>query len=80
MGVRQRLLLSMYWSNTQWSANDTCAQKWRIEQAGIGVYTVRSSCSNKVLDVNGVSQDNGAAIHLWTSYGGTNQQWRFAAP
>lgn len=31
--------------------------------------------AGRCLDVSGVSQENGAAVHLWDCHGGANQQW-----
>ncbi|MBD2249520.1 RICIN domain-containing protein [Nostoc sp. FACHB-888] len=59
------------------SWNGGCGQLWKIELLDDGSYKVRSACSDKVLDVTDASQDDGALIHLWSSWNGTNQQWTF---
>jgi len=38
---------------------------------------IRSTCSDKVLDVSGVSQANGAPLQLWTSGGDGNRNQAF---
>ena len=40
-------------------------------------YKIRSQCSNRVLDVAGVSRQNGARVIQWTENGGQNQSWKF---
>jgi hypothetical protein len=45
--------------------------------ASIGAtYTLRSGCSDKVLDVSGALATDEATIQLWGAHGGGNQQWR----
>lgn len=40
------------------------------------VYRIESAHSGKVLDVSGVSTDDGATIHQWGWWDGPNQYWR----
>lgn len=40
------------------------------------VYRLRNQCSDKILDVSGASQSNGAAVIQWTDWNGLNQQWK----
>jgi hypothetical protein len=35
--------------------------------------------SGKVIDVNGASTADGAAVIQWTDHGGNNQQWTLPA-
>ncbi len=44
--------------------------------ADLGTYKLVNRKSGKVLDVNGASSTDGAAIIQWPSTGGTNQQWK----
>lgn len=43
------------------------------------VFTLASVCSAKVLDVSGISQDDGAKVIVWSANGGANQQWKLSA-
>ena len=61
----------------QYAWNGTCAQKWRIEDRADSAKTIRSTCSDKVLDVAGVSQANGAALQLYDAAGSGNQAFVF---
>ncbi|MDO3384502.1 carbohydrate-binding protein [Gilvimarinus sp. SDUM040013] len=40
-----------------------------------GTYVITNDASGKVLDVSGVSTQNGANVHQWDYAGGLNQQW-----
>ncbi|WP_079158474.1 alpha-L-fucosidase [Streptomyces caniscabiei] len=44
--------------------------------ADLGTFRVVNRKSGKVLDVNGASSADGAALIQWPSTGGTNQQWK----
>jgi hypothetical protein len=41
-----------------------------------GTYRLVARHSGKVLDVSGISKDNGAIVHQWTWVGGDNQKWK----
>jgi Ricin-type beta-trefoil lectin domain-like len=41
-------------------------------------YRLRNKHSGKVLDVRGMSLNNGAVVQQWDWWGGENQKWRFA--
>jgi beta-glucanase (GH16 family) len=41
-----------------------------------GTYKVVSRIVDKVMDVSGVSANDGAKIHLWSYTGGNNQRWQ----
>ncbi|MDX3452618.1 RICIN domain-containing protein [Streptomyces sp. ME02-8801-2C] len=47
--------------------------------ADLGTFKVVNRKSGKVLDVNGASSADGAAVIQWPSTGGTNQQWKLLA-
>ncbi|MFD2689235.1 alpha-L-fucosidase [Streptomyces phyllanthi] len=47
--------------------------------ADLGTFRVVNRKSGKVLDVNGASSADGAAIIQWPWTGGTNQQWKLLA-
>jgi hypothetical protein len=40
------------------------------------LYRITNGCSEQVLDVSGISQANGAAVHLWGWWAGDNQKWQ----
>ena len=62
------------------SCNASAAQTFVIEPAagGGGQYTIRNPQADKCLDVEGVSQDDGASIKTFGCNGGPNQQWALA--
>jgi Ricin-type beta-trefoil lectin domain-like/Secretion system C-terminal sorting domain len=60
----------------QYTANNTDAQKWLIENAGNGYYKLTARCSNKLLDVKGISTANGEIVHQWDDVNGENQKWK----
>ena len=41
-----------------------------------GIYRITNKASGKVLDINGVSRDNGARLIQWSWTGGNNQRFR----
>lgn len=41
-------------------------------------YVLENAHSGRVIDVSGMSADNGAPIHQWDRHDQANQQWRFA--
>lgn len=41
--------------------------------------TLTAAHSNMLLDVSGVSMDDGAVVHQWSSTGAKNQQWKLMA-
>lgn len=59
------------WSNTE--SATTQASSSGIQSGGI--YRINSRVSGKVLDVSGVSTNNGARIHQWDWANGDNQKW-----
>ncbi|GHU07681.1 hypothetical protein FACS189431_2640 [Alphaproteobacteria bacterium] len=60
-----------------WSANNTCAQQWKIEYVDNDYYIITSACSGKAMDMGGNSW-NSANVHLWErNNDNVNQLWRF---
>jgi len=41
-----------------------------------GTYEIVNVNSGKLLDVSGISRDDGARVHQWTRTGNTNQHWK----
>jgi hypothetical protein len=54
----------------------TDTQKWLIESTGDGFYKLTNKGTGQVLDVNEISQADGARIQQWAYNGGDNQKWR----
>ncbi len=44
-----------------------------------GVYSLQNVCGKGVLDVSGVSKNDGANVQIWGSTGNLNQQWKLVA-
>ena len=66
-----------------WCGNSGDAQKWKLvavngeQTIADGCYNIRSAADHKYgLDVEGVSKENSANVHLWTIGTGNNQKWR----
>ncbi|MCZ4067440.1 RICIN domain-containing protein [Microbacterium sp. H37-C3] len=55
------------------------ALQWMASTTDGTYYSVLNVAAERVLDVNGGSTTSGAAVGLWTSNGGGNQQWRIAS-
>lgn len=53
----------------------SCKQQWKITRSSLGFYTIRSACSNVVLDVYGGNIQNEKDIILYPPHGGDNQRW-----
>ena len=60
----------------QYGINDNNNRLWKIEEVHSGYYKLTNRHSGKVLDVRGVSQENGANVHQWEYVGWANQQWK----
>ena len=56
---------------------DAYSPSWRPSTSA--VYALVASHSQKCLDVNGASVDDGAPVIQWQCHGGENQQWRIEA-
>ncbi|WP_230007682.1 glycoside hydrolase [Microbacterium sp. Bi128] len=54
------------------------ALQWMASTTDGTYYSVLNVASERVLDVNGQSTTPGAAVGLYTSNGGSNQQWRIS--
>lgn len=52
------------------------SQQWTFSPTGDGYYQIISQQYGKVIDVDGISMDDRAPIHLWEYIGGGNQQWK----
>lgn len=52
------------------------SQRWAFRNVGIGHYTLVHSASNLCADVEGGSQDHGAAIQLWSCNSLAPQIWK----
>lgn len=63
----------------RWVAEEV-AKAWDAVGVGddvaAGAYVVRAKHSGSVLDVEGISGVNGAAVHQWGYWGGDNQKWQ----
>ncbi len=65
-------------SLSQWSHNDTDAERWQLEPANeAGFWKIVSAASGKVVGVTNGSMDNGADIIQWEDVGSEDQQWKF---
>ncbi|MER7577152.1 RICIN domain-containing protein [Streptomyces sp. NPDC126514] len=62
----------------QWACGTGANQKWQLRPTSDGYYQVVNQFNNRVWDVDGGpgATANGTKVHLWTSFGSTNQQWR----
>jgi glucose/arabinose dehydrogenase len=52
------------------------AQQWKFSPTSDGYYQIISQQYGKVIDVEAISMDDRAPIHLWEYIGGGNQQWK----
>lgn len=51
-------------------------QKWNVEAWGDGTYKLSPrNAPGKLFDIEGVSMNNGAGVHLWDQHGGNNQRF-----
>jgi hypothetical protein len=56
-------------------------QLYTLTPTDSGYYRMTpQNATNSCVDVEGISQGNGANVHLWTWVNGINQQWAFQAP
>lgn len=60
----------------QYGCHGSENQRWELINLGNREYAIRSIASGKVLDVEGMSKDNGANIYQFSWHGGGNQRWR----
>ncbi len=66
-----------------WDSNDTCAQKWLIQNNGSG-YRLISACASeaytKSIDIAaGAVGSEGANVHLWTDNNTNAQKWMLSS-
>lgn len=54
-----------------WAWNGNSNQRWQVESAGSGTYTLKEMRSGMILD-----DFNNGTIGLWSYWGGVNQKWR----
>ncbi len=52
------------------------SQQWQLTAGAGGAYTLTNRSTGFVVDVNGASRDQGAAVIGWPANGGANQQWQ----
>lgn len=73
----------------QWGCWNGSPQLWYFENgvraAGKDGYydtwfLVRTRTTGRCLDVSGISQENGANVHVWDCWGGPNQRWAIGYP
>lgn len=55
------------------------ALQWMASTTDGTYYSMLNVAAERVLDVNGQSTTPGATVGLWTSNGGSNQQWRISS-
>ncbi len=58
-----------------WEKNNTNAQKFYVEYAGKGYYTIKALCSGKYLDVEGAKKDCGANVWQYNRNKTDAQKW-----
>lgn len=58
-----------------WGKNYTNAQKFYVEYAGEGYYTIKALCSGKYLDVEGAKKDCGTNVWQYDWNGSNAQKW-----
>jgi len=59
-----------------WEFNGSPWQKWRLKDAGDGLYFIQSVNSSLYLDADPGQQGNGARIYRWEFNGSPWQKWR----
>ena len=62
-----------------YKSNGTDAQKFRLEYAGNGFYTIYNENSGKALDVSGGRDKNGANVQQYTGNGSNAQKWKIVS-
>ena len=61
----------------QWSANDSSAQRFKIQSVGNGYYTLQAECSGLYVDINGADAENGVNIQQWSANDSGSQYFKF---
>lgn len=62
----------------QFSRANVDGQLWVIQRLNQGTLRIMSKVDSRVVDVEGISTDEGARIIMWEWNGGPNQQWVLA--
>lgn len=60
----------------QQSDDDSAKQKWKVEAAGDGYYTLTAASSGKALTVAQGDSSDGAPVQQWANGGLPNQKWK----
>ncbi|MFJ6727932.1 ThuA domain-containing protein [Streptomyces sp. NPDC091281] len=61
----------------QYTPNNSAAQRWKLNDAGDGTFTLVAEVSGKCLEVPGGQGDTeGAQLRQWSCNGGGNQKWK----
>lgn len=65
----------------QWELNDSTAQRWRVEYASDGSFTIYSVLGDgqSCLDVDGNVMENGRSVGVYRQNGTSAQRWVFSA-
>jgi hypothetical protein len=58
----------------QWECHGGLNQRWRIISQDDGSVSLKSLSTGRIMDIAGVSQDNGAITHAWDYIGANNQK------
>ena len=88
IGVQSGRALDIY---NSWTGDGTKIELWDYWGGPMQLFTITptdsgyyrmtpQNATNSCVDVEGISQGNGANVHLWTWVNGINQQWAFQAP
>lgn len=64
---------------TQWAYWGGSNEIFTLENTTDGFYLIHPTNSNKCLDVDGISKNDGALVQQWTCNGQDNQKWSFKA-
>ncbi len=60
-----------------YASNDTNAQKFNVQYAGNGFYTIKNAHSGKAVDVDGGQRANGTNVQQYEANGTAAQKWSF---
>lgn len=58
-----------------WDRDGTCASYWHVDKNSDGTYTIRSGCSDLVIDICGGKALSERNIQIYSSHGLNNQKW-----
>jgi endo-1,4-beta-xylanase len=62
-----------------WQSNGAAQQKWRLKDAGGGLYYIQSVNNGLYLDADTTTKGNGAKVQLWQFNGQAQQKWRLTS-